>query len=204
MNLNNKDWLKFALDLYEKTKDMGLNENWDKKELGSLIDTASNFNFTGTNPPQPESRPQKEEKFQQETSFSGPAKNENNAFWQQDSGPPGGLASTAGALKGGYAPPVSIYETTGEVNVHVILPGIASRDNLTLLLSQDALELSGTRITGGFSSGNKKNENFYRTVRLPAPVNPSEVTATYRNGFLYIRAPKKNHPPLLKIEVNFE
>lgn len=194
MDFASKDWLKFALELYEKTKGMGLNENWGKKDLESLIDVASKF--TGPSPPQTE----KSENLQLEAGFAGPGETGDNAFWQQESNPPSVGTMAAGASKGSHNPPISIYESTKEVNIHVILPGVASRENLTLLLSPEMLELTGARTADGSLGAG----NFYRTVRLPAPVEPAGTTATYRNGFLYIRAPKKALPSPLKIEVRFE
>lgn len=197
MDFYNKDWLKFALDLYEKTRGMGLMNNWDKDKLGSLIEMASKFNFSGPDPNG------KGGKFQQEAGPMDQERATDEVFWRQESAPPYGSAFTSGAAKGGYAPPISIYETGKEVNIHVILPGVASKEDLVLFLSREALELSGARAAGGFS-GDKRNENFYKMIRLPAPVEPSGATAIYRNGFLYIHAPKKSHLPPQKIEVKFE
>lgn len=200
MDLNNKDWLKFALDLYGKTKEMGLINNLGMDGLDSLIETAGRFNSTGPGPTQPG----KGEKIQQESKLTDQEKAENEIFWQQESGSPHDKTFGVGATNSGYDPPISVYESAKEVSVHVILPGIASRDNLVLLLSHEALELSGTRIVGGFSGGDKRNEKFYRIVRLPVPVEPSGANATYRNGFLYLNAPKKNRLFPLRIEVKFE
>jgi len=199
MSMNNKGWLSFALELYEKVKELGLNQNLGKKELETLVDLASKFNVTGQSHPQTE-----EEKIQPKAGLIDSANEENNTFWQQESGPTGGGISAPGALKGAYAPPISIYETAGGINVHVILPGITSRDDLTLLLSRDTLELSGARGVGAIPAGGKEKEDFFRTVHLPAPVEPSGATAIYRNGYLYISAPKKNRSTALKIEVKFE
>lgn len=200
MDFQNKDWLKFALELYEKTKDMGFTNNFNKGGLESLIDVANKFTSTGLSHTQPD----EEEKIHQEASFTNQEKVENEVFWQQESGPAHSGTFESGALKSGYNAPVSVHETTNEISIHVILPGIASRDDLNLFLSHEALELSGARTAVGFSGGNKGTENFYKKVRLPAPVDPSGATATYRNGFLYIRVPKKYLLSPLKIEVKFE
>ncbi|NLI12895.1 Hsp20/alpha crystallin family protein [Pelotomaculum propionicicum] len=200
MNFQNKDWLKFALELYEKTKDMGFTNYWDKGGLESLIDVANKFTSTGIGHTQPD----KGEKIQQEASFTDQEKIENEVFWQQETGPVHSGTFVSGATKSGYNVPVSVHETNNEISIHVIIPGIASRDDLNLLLSHEALELSGVRTAVGFSGGDKRIENFYKKVRLPALVDPSGATATYRNGFLYIRVPKKSLLSPLKMEVKFE
>lgn len=199
MNINNKEWLNFALELYERTKSLGLQEAWSKNDLDWLMGAAGKAAFTGFSP-----QSGGEQNVYGEAGMSGAGQTVENAFWQQDSGPSGAGPFASAAPKGGYAPPISIYETAREVNIHVILPGVTSREHLTLLLSPEALELSGARETGGFSGRSKTNESFYRTVRFPAPVEPSGASATYRNGFLYIRAPKKTSPAPYKLEVIFE
>jgi len=199
MSFDQKDWLKYALDLYEKAKETGLINNWGQEDLSSLREMADKFNnFTGMGPVQPG----KGKQIQKEAVLKE-GETEGGSFWQQE-GPPHSGAFTQGTIKNSYAPPISIYETVKEINVHAILPGIASKDDLNILLSQEAMELSGTRTAVGFLGDKKINENFYRMVRLPAPVEPSGATASYRNGFLYIRIPKKNHPSPVKITVKFE
>ncbi len=200
MSFDQKDWLKYALDLYEKARDTGLINNWGQEDLNSLKEMADKFNnFAGMGTVQPG----KGEQIQKDAVFKE-VEAEGGSFWQQESGPPHSGVFTPGTKKNSFAPPISIYETVKEVNVHAILPGIASRDDLNILLSQEAMELSGTRTAVGFLGDKKINENFYRMVRLPAPVEPSGAVASYRNGFLYISIPKKNNPSPIKITVKFE
>jgi len=200
MGFDQKDWLQYAFELYAKAKDMGLMNNWGQEDLNSLREVADKFNnFTGTGSGQPS----KGEQIQKEA-VSQEEEMEGGSFWQQESGPSPGSPFPRDAKKNSFAPPISIYETAREVNVDAILPGIASRDDLNIVLSQEAMELSGTRATAGLFGGKKTNENFYKIIRLPAPVDPSGATASYRKGFLYIRAPKKNHPSPIKLTVQFE
>lgn len=197
MNLNYGDWLKFALDLQQKVQNMGFGANMGKKELESLIEAANNLTSTTyqnekTNIPR------------QEESITESGKAEAKDFWKQYPGSPEGSVITSDSLKDAYSPPVSIYESAKEVNIHIILPGIASESDLTVLFSHEALDLSGIRTTGGNQGGDKKTERFHRTLRLPAPVEPSEAAATYRGGFLSISAPKKGPSPFSEVEVRFE
>ncbi|NPV73944.1 MAG: Hsp20/alpha crystallin family protein [Pelotomaculum sp.] len=199
MNFSNKDWLKFALDLYEKTRDMGFMNGIDKNGLESLIDMAGKLNFSGPWPAQPG----KGGKIQQEAAPAEQEKAENEAFWQQKSHPFYGGKQPA-QTKSGRNIPVSVFETAGEVSIHIVLPELASRNDLALFISPEALELSGTMVCGGTAGGDKRTENFHKTVRLPAPVDPSGAAAVYRNGTMYVRAPKKNFFSPQKIEVRFE
>lgn len=63
MNFDNKDLLKFAFELYKKTKDKGLVSNWGIDGLESLIEAASQYNFTGLI----HTQPNKGGKIKQET-----------------------------------------------------------------------------------------------------------------------------------------
>lgn len=197
MNLNYGDWLKFALDLQQKVQNMGFSANMGKKELESLIEVANNFASTTY-------QNKKADIPRQEENLSKSGKTEAKEFWEQYPGPPEDSAITSDSLKGAYSPPVSIYESAGEVNIHIILPGITSTSDLTVLFSHEALDLSGSRAVGGDPGGDKRRERFHRTLRLPAPVEPSEATATYRSGFLSISVPKKVTAPFSKVEVRFE
>ncbi|OPX87042.1 Hsp20/alpha crystallin family protein [Pelotomaculum sp. PtaB.Bin117] len=200
MSFNQKDWLKNALDLYEKAKDTGLINNWGTDDLNSLREMADKFNnLTGMSPVQPD----KGEQIQKEA-VSKEEETESESFWKQESVSPHSGAFASGATKNSFTPPISIYETVKEVSIQAILPGIVSKDDLNILLSQEAMELSGARTAVRFLESKKTNDNFYRIVRLPAPVEPSGATASYRNGFLYIRVPKKNYPSPIKIMVKFE
>jgi|GEM_PF-1574856 len=200
MSFNQKDWLKYALDLYEKAKDMGLINNWGQEDLNSLREMTDKFNNLTS---MGSVKPDKGKQVQKEMVIKeGETESEN--FWQQESDPTHGGVFNTGATGNSFAPPICIYETVKEVNVHVTLPGIASRDDLNILLSQEAVELSGTRTVAGFLGGQKINENFYKIVRFPVAVEPSGATARYRNGFLYIRVPKKNNPSPVKIVAKFE
>ncbi|MDF9407986.1 Hsp20/alpha crystallin family protein [Pelotomaculum isophthalicicum JI] len=198
MNSADKNWFKLALDLYEKTKGMNVYGNLNKDVLDHLMEIANHIAFPNLNTAQSE----KEIKVEQAVS-STPVKAEDNIVWQEGSAASYDLASTTDTIKGGYTPPISIYETPREVNVSAILPGIASRNNLNVLLSQETLELSGTRDVIETSGNKIENKRFFKTIRLPALVEPSGATATYHNGFLYVKAPKKNRSSQ-NITVKFE
>ncbi|OPY58282.1 MAG: Hsp20/alpha crystallin family protein [Pelotomaculum sp. PtaU1.Bin035] len=193
-----KNWLKLALDLYEKTKGMNVGGNLNKDVLEHLMEMANHIVIPNWNTAQSE----KEIKVEQAVS-SIPIKAEDNTFWQEGSATPYDLASTTDTIKGDYTPPISLYENPREVHVSAILPGIASRNNLNVLLSQETLELSGTRDVVEALGTKIENKRFFKTIRLPVAVEPSGATATYHNGFLYIKAPKKNQSSQ-NITVKFE
>jgi HSP20 family protein len=105
-------------------------------------------------------------------------------------------------------PPLDVYEEGGQVVVKAELPGMKKEEI--------EIHLTGTELT---ISGKKEKEEkverkdyqrlersagaFRRTVVLPAEVEIEKVTASYREGVLEIRAPKREgaEPKGRKIEV---
>jgi HSP20 family protein len=98
----------------------------------------------------------------------------------------------------GYGPRVDIYQTEDEVVASAELPGIESKEDIELSVTEDTLT-----IRGEFKRAQDlKDDNFYhseryygtfsRTVPLPAEVRPDQARATYRNGILEVRIPKSD------------
>ncbi len=97
----------------------------------------------------------------------------------------------------GISPRVDIYQTDQEVVATAELPGIASRDDVEVTLTGNTLTIKGE-----FKRGNEeRHENYYhseryygtfsRTLPLPVEVKPDQARASYRNGILEVRIPKK-------------
>jgi HSP20 family protein len=102
-----------------------------------------------------------------------------------------------GADAGPWAPPVDIFETTDDALVIVAeLPGVKQEDVQVTVLD-GTLTLRGERKVAPAGEGEAvlRRERaagpFVRHVLLPAAVDPARMTATYREGVLTIRAPKK-------------
>lgn len=190
MSYDQKDLLKFALDLYQRTKETGLSNSLNKDGLDAVLEAIKKINPSELSP----------------SSLTGGGKkneqgDENQLFWKQEASPPQSGATGAGQTKAENVTPISIYETTRDVNFQAILPGIVSHENLHLLISQEAIELYGARVSPG---GSNPVDNFHKTIRLPAMVDPAGAAATYRNGLLSLSVPKKKPDPPTRISVKFE
>lgn len=74
-------------------------------------------------------------------------------------------------------PIVDIFEEDGEVVVVAELPGVRKED-IKLNASGDSLEI---RASG----------SFYKVIKLPSRVDPERAKATFNNGVLEVRLPKK-------------
>jgi HSP20 family protein len=96
---------------------------------------------------------------------------------------------------GDWAPAMDVSETKDAVVVKAEVPGMESKD-IQLSLQDPLLTLKGEKK----QDREEKEEHYYRmersygafvrTVRLPATVDGSKVTATFKNGLLKVTLPK--------------
>ena len=117
-------------------------------------------------------------------------------FW----GRPGRRLLPSGE-RGGIVPPgyrmpsIDVAETDKEVIATAEMPGLEKQD-IKINLTEDRLELSAEarreeeRKEKGYTYRERRTGAFFRSVTLPAPVDPNNSKATYKNGVLEIRMPK--------------
>jgi HSP20 family protein len=96
-----------------------------------------------------------------------------------------------------WEPVVDIYETDDALVLEVELPGV-STDAISVELHEHTLRLSGERtrepaIKGGhYQREEGRYGAFQRAFRLPSIVDQAQVQATYKNGVLALRLPKRD------------
>jgi HSP20 family protein len=107
-----------------------------------------------------------------------------------------------------WTPPIDVYETGADLVVAVELPGVREKD-IHLSMAGDVLSLRGQRGT----AAEAREENYHRIerwsgmferhVQLPIPVQVDRIRASYRDGVLEIRLPKRTEtaPREITIEV---
>lgn len=105
-------------------------------------------------------------------------------------------------------PRVDVYQTEREVVVTAEIPGIETKDDVEITVSEDNLLLKGEVKRGG----EVRQENFYRTERyygsfsraiaLPAEIEADQATASYKNGILEVRMPKAAHQKRKTVKVD--
>jgi HSP20 family protein len=110
-------------------------------------------------------------------------------------------------LFGGWSPALDVYDDKDSFVVKVELPGMKKED-ISLSLHDGALTISGER------SHERKNDSgetfrseryfgkFQRSVALPALVDSSKVTASYKDGILTVELPKSEEAKPKQIEVS--
>jgi HSP20 family protein len=97
---------------------------------------------------------------------------------------------------GTWEPPVDIYETDDALVLEVELPGV-STDAVNVELHEHTLRLSGERtrepaVKGGrYQREEGRYGAFQRAFRLPTIVDQAKIQATYKNGVLALRLPKR-------------
>jgi HSP20 family protein len=104
---------------------------------------------------------------------------------------PGGTGMTSA-----WEPPVAIYETDDALVLEVELPGV-STDAISVEIHEHTLRLSGKRtrepaVKGGHYQREEGHYGaFQRAFRVPTIVDQAKVKATYKNGVLALRLPKR-------------
>ena len=94
-----------------------------------------------------------------------------------------------------WMPAYDVTETDMEFVVRLEAPGI-HRENLDVKLTGDLLTITGKRERLEEQRGEtylwqeRQIGNFFRTLRLPAPIIEADVDATYEDGILTVRLPK--------------
>lgn len=93
------------------------------------------------------------------------------------------------------------------VVVRAELPGIDPEKDVEVTVSDGMLHIEAERREveekekGGYTRRELRYGAFSRTLPLPAGVDESDVTATYKDGILEIRIPTREHRPGQKVPV---
>lgn len=114
-----------------------------------------------------------------------------------------GTNNRLGAIK------VDVYETEKEVIASCDLPGLESKEDVSIQIRNSTLNISGTikkavdLDDGSYYRKERMIGRFQRAVSLPCPVSNEGIKATYKNGVLEVRMPKLTKENDKQIEVEF-
>ena len=107
---------------------------------------------------------------------------------------------------GAWAPAVDIYETSDSLVIKAEIPGIDKKD-VSIEVKDNTLRLKGTRK----QEKDVKEENYHRmeccygsfqrTFTLPATVDQEKISATFKNGMLEVKLPKKEEKKPRQVEI---
>jgi len=93
-----------------------------------------------------------------------------------------------------WKPPTDVYETTDAIIVHMGIAGMQPED-FTVEFAEGVVTITGERPPRGegkrhYHSMEVQVGPFERRLRLPVPVDPTSLRATYEHGFLEVRLTK--------------
>lgn len=93
-----------------------------------------------------------------------------------------------------WKPPADVYETADAIVVHVDIAGMQPED-FTVEYAEGVVTITGERAPRGdgkrhYHSMEVQVGPFERRLRLPVPVDPTSLRATYEHGFLEVRLTK--------------
>ena len=93
-----------------------------------------------------------------------------------------------------WKPPTDIYETEGELVFHMDIAGMRA-DDFSVEFADGLLTISGERTARRegkrhYHAMEVQVGPFERRFRVPVPVNPSSIRASYEHGFLEVRLTK--------------
>ncbi|MEM2759946.1 MAG: Hsp20/alpha crystallin family protein [Nitrososphaerales archaeon] len=100
-------------------------------------------------------------------------------------------------------PLVQITETSNDVIVSVDLPCV-TKENIDLKCTEDTLTIKA-RMTQcvrllHYDRREMEFENYRKTIKLPNTVDPTKAEASFKNGVLQVRLPKKFYGKDISIE----
>lgn len=105
-----------------------------------------------------------------------------------------------------WTPAIDVSETADKVTVKAEVPGIEPKD-IEISMVGDTLTIKGEKKAEREEKGEsyhlveRSYGSFSRSIRMPAPVDPDKIEATYKNGILTITCPKKEEVKPKAIEV---
>jgi HSP20 family protein len=113
------------------------------------------------------------------------------------------------AVEARWAPPMDVCETKTDLRVLVELPGV-TQDQIQVEINEGVLTIRGERSPDPafrrdqLHRMERRYGAFCRRLNLPSVVDPEGVRATYRDGVLEIRLPKREEstPRTIAVEAS--
>ncbi|MFN2512538.1 MAG: Hsp20/alpha crystallin family protein [Pyrinomonadaceae bacterium] len=101
-----------------------------------------------------------------------------------------------------WYPAADVYDRDGEYLIAVDLPGI-DRSSLEITIDDNRLTIAGMRAGGETTTARTERPagRFLRTFSVPAAVNQQTIQASYQDGVLKVRLPKRKEQTAKRIEI---
>jgi HSP20 family protein len=108
-----------------------------------------------------------------------------------------------------WRPPMDMYETSESIVILAEIGGVEKED-LEVEISSKAVRIRGQRLAPAcgpdhtYRLAEIQYGRFERILFLPSPINPEQVTAVSKNGFLEIRLTKRPLDQSVKVPISNE
>ena len=105
-----------------------------------------------------------------------------------------------------FRPLADIYENENEITVEMELPGM-KLEEINIKVESNELKITGEskkeerKKEKGYFRSERFKGTFSRSFLLPKSSNIEEITASYKDGLLYVRIPKKLQSQAKNIEI---
>ena len=112
-----------------------------------------------------------------------------------------------GLFESEWSPLIDVYDSDNELMVKADIPGLKKED-IDVSIHDDILTIKGEKkIENEVREENCfRSERFYgsfnRSIELPSEVEWDKATATYKNGVLELKLPKKEEAKIRRITVD--
>jgi len=117
------------------------------------------------------------------------------------------LPARGSGVANGWSPALDVFDDKDSMVVKVELPGL-KKEAINISLHEGVLTVSGERKRetekkeGEFFRSERYFGKFQRSVTLPATVDSSKVSATYKDGVLTVELPKAEEAKPKQIAVS--
>lgn len=119
-----------------------------------------------------------------------------------------GLPSSIRSVSAGSLPAVNVGRTATSIEVYAFAPGLEA-DKIDVSLDRGVLRITAER-PAGLPEGDSKQQvyarerssgRFSRAVALPDDIDPSQVSASYRDGVLQVSIARREASQPQRIQV---
>jgi HSP20 family protein len=105
-----------------------------------------------------------------------------------------------------WLPAIDVSESGDQVIIKAEVPGMDAKE-IEISMVGDMLTIKGEKKSEKEEKGEtyhmveRSYGSFVRSIRMPAPVNPDNIEANYKNGVLTVTCPKKEEVKPKAIEI---
>lgn len=117
------------------------------------------------------------------------------------------MGRDAGLFEREWKPSIDVYDSDNDILVNVDMPGM-KKEEIDVSIHGDLLTIKGEkkRENEVRKEDYCRSERFYgsfnRTIQLPSEVEQDKVSATYKDGVLELKLPKREGAKTKRIQVD--